>query len=59
MKHPNVLQMYGFFDDSVNIYIILEAGMNGQLFKYLKKKNVGMSEPKVAGIMRQICEAVA
>ena len=36
--------MYGFFDDHVNIYIILEVGTGGQLFKQ--------------GIIRQVCQAV-
>lgn len=29
--------MYGYFDDAVNIYIILEVALGGQLFKQLKK----------------------
>lgn len=49
--------MYGFFDDHVNIYIILEVGMGGQLFKQLKKREV-LSEQKVANLMRQVCQAV-
>lgn len=24
MKHPNVLQMYGYFHDETNIYLMLE-----------------------------------
>ena len=49
--------MFGFFHDSANIYIILEAGINGQLFKYLKKTQP-ISEAKTAFLMRQICSAV-
>ncbi len=49
--------MYGFFDDTVNIYIILEVGTGGQLCKQLKKHQ-SMPEHKVAGIMRQVCQAV-
>jgi serine/threonine protein kinase len=49
--------MFGFFDDAVNIYIILEVGTGGQLFKQLKKHQC-MPEQKVASLMRQICEAV-
>jgi serine/threonine protein kinase len=49
--------MYGFFDDVVNIYIILELGTGGQLFKQLKRHQ-SMPEVKVAGIMRQVCQAV-
>ena len=49
--------MYGFFDDAVNIYILMEVAMGGQLFKQLKKLQ-SMPEAKVASIMRQVCQAV-
>ena len=49
--------MYSFFHDPTNIYIILEVGTSGQLFKMLKKSQ-SMSEPKVAGLMRQTCQAI-
>lgn len=49
--------MYGFFDDAVNIYLIMEVAMGGQLFKQLKR-NQCMPEQKVAGIIRQVCQAV-
>lgn len=26
INHPNILKMYGFFDDTNNIYILLELG---------------------------------
>ncbi len=57
LNHPNIIKMYGFFDDNVNIYIILEVGTGGQLFKHLKKFQ-NMPEQKVAGLMRQICQAI-
>lgn len=37
LNHPNIIKMYGFFDDNAKIYIILEVGTGGQLFKHLKK----------------------
>ena len=49
--------MYGFFDDNVNIYIILEVGTGGQLFKYIKKSQ-SMPELQVATLMRQVCQAI-
>jgi serine/threonine protein kinase len=49
--------MFGFFDDAVNIYILLEVGTGGQLFKQIKK-NQSMAEHKVAALMRQVCQAV-
>ena len=30
--HPNIIKMYGCFDDKENIYIILELAMGGQLY---------------------------
>ncbi len=57
MNHPNIIKMYGYFDDPMNIYIILEVALGGQLFKMLKK-GVSMSEPKVAAIMKQVVSAV-
>jgi len=49
--------MYGFFDDPVNIYLILESASGGHLYKQLKKHQ-SMPEIKVAAIMRQVCNAV-
>lgn len=55
--HPNIIRMFGFFDDATKIYIILEVGTGGQLFKQLKTHQC-MPEAKVASIVRQICQAV-
>lgn len=57
LNHPNIIKMYGCFDDSVNIYIILEVGTGGQLYHQLKKSQP-LSEPRIAFIMRQVCDAV-
>ena len=35
MRHPNILQMYGFFDDDEKIYLILEYAPGGELYKDL------------------------
>ena len=49
--------MYGYFDDQINIYIIMEVALGGQLYKHMKKGST-MPEPKVAMIMRQVVSAV-
>ena len=36
LKHPNILQMYGFFFDEKKIYIILEYAAGGELYSVLK-----------------------
>jgi aurora kinase len=57
LNHPNIIKLYGFFDDANYIYIILEVGTGGQLYHQLKKSEP-MTEAKVAPIMKQVCEAV-
>jgi len=36
-KHGNVLRMYGYFDDSEHIYLILEYMEQGTMFGQLRK----------------------
>lgn len=38
LKHDNILQLYGVFDDEENIYLILEFMEEGTLYSILKKK---------------------
>jgi aurora kinase len=33
LDHPNILKMFGFFDDVENIYLILEAIPLGNVFR--------------------------
>jgi calcium-dependent protein kinase len=57
LNHPNIIKMYGCFNDELNIYIILEVGSGGQLYHQLKKAQP-LAEPRIAFIMKQVCEAV-
>ena len=57
LNHPNIVKMYGFFDNATHIFIIMEVGMGGQLFHQLKKA-LPIPEQRVAVIMKQVCEAV-
>ena len=36
-SHPHIVKIYGFFSDSVNIYIMLEYMEEGNLFKKMKE----------------------
>jgi len=44
LNHKNVLGMYGFFDDSTHLYIVLEYMEQGTLYSKLKKCNI-LKEP--------------
>ena len=38
LHHPHIIQLYHFFEDSDNIYLVLEYAENGNLYDFLKKK---------------------
>ena len=37
-KHNNILQLYGYFFDSENIYLILEYANDGDIYSLMKKQ---------------------
>lgn len=39
MRHPNILQMLGWFHDEKKIYLILEYAAGGELFKLLRRQH--------------------
>ena len=38
LDHPHIVKLYHAFEDSENVYLILEYAPNGNLFFYLKRK---------------------
>ena len=38
LDHPNIVKLYGFFDDATNFYIIMEYMDGGNLFGLIKKQ---------------------
>jgi len=38
LNHPNIVALYGFFDDLAHFYIVMEYMEGGNLFGMLKKK---------------------
>jgi serine/threonine protein kinase len=57
VNHPNIIKMYGYFEDSSNIYIILEVALGGHLYNIIRPGSA-MPEVQVAGIMRQVVSAL-
>ncbi len=33
--HPNILQLYGYFEDTINIYLVLEFSEQGDLYTFI------------------------
>ena len=38
LSHPNILRLYGFFQDEEQFYLILEYAPHGELYKKMKKQ---------------------
>lgn len=48
LNHPNILKLYGYFDDSIHVYLILEFMEEGTLFSKLKLSKEKHFEEKAA-----------
>jgi aurora kinase len=54
LDHHNITKLYGFFDDNLYLYLVLELALSGQLYTILKdKKRFSMNT--TAYIIRQVC----
>jgi serine/threonine protein kinase len=40
LNHKNILGIYGFFDDAIFLYIVLEYMQEGTLYSQLKKHGI-------------------
>ncbi|ETE69088.1 Serine/threonine-protein kinase PLK4, partial [Ophiophagus hannah] len=54
LKHPSILELYNYFEDSNYVYLILEMCHNGEMSRYLKNRKNYFSEEEVRNFMHQI-----
>lgn len=54
LEHPNVAKLYGFFEDKDNIYLLMELGYEGQLYRIMKQRG-RFNETTTIYIIRQLC----
>lgn len=57
-NHPNILKLYGFFDDQEHIYLILEYMEEGTLYSHFKK-NKALKQDDASRKLRDVLSAVA
>ena len=55
--HPNIMQIFEFYEDKKNFYIITEFCEGGELFDKIVEKG-SFSEAEAAGVMKQLLSAV-
>lgn len=54
LKHPSILELYTFFEDSNYVYLVLELAHNGALHRYLIDSQKTLNEFEAANILSQV-----
>lgn len=55
--HPNIMQIFEFYEDKKNFYIITEFCEGGELFDKVVEKG-SFKEDEAAQVMKQLCSAI-
>ncbi|KAM4625111.1 serine/threonine-protein kinase PLK4 isoform 1-T1 [Polymixia lowei] len=58
LKHPSVLELYNYFEDSNYVYLVLEMCHNGEMSRYLKDRKMPFSEDEARHFMNQILKGM-
>ncbi|XP_004540648.3 serine/threonine-protein kinase PLK4 [Maylandia zebra] len=53
LKHPSILELYNYFEDSNYVYLVLEMCHNGEMSRYLKERKMPFSEDEARQFMDQ------
>ena len=59
VSHPNVVKVYGYFDDLLHFYIIMECALDGHLSDLLARRPAALPEEEAAVLFHQTCSAVS
>jgi serine/threonine protein kinase len=57
LKHQNILSLRDCFEDTENVYLVLEYASGGSMFDYIQQKK-GLSEKETFVFFLQVCLAV-
>ena len=57
LNHPNIIDLYGFFDDEVYFYTLMELGCDGQLYSLISQHK-NLTEEATSFITKNLLEAV-
>ena len=44
LKHPSILELYAFFEDTNYVYLVLELCHKGELYRYMKETGESFAE---------------
>lgn len=57
LSHPNIMQIYEFYDDTSNFYIVSEFCPGGELFDCITDKGI-FTEKEACSLMKQILSGI-
>ncbi|XP_068582375.1 serine/threonine-protein kinase PLK4 isoform X2 [Cebidichthys violaceus] len=58
LKHPSILELYNYFEDSNYVYLVLEMCHSGEMSRYLKEREMSFSEDEARHFMHQIVKGM-
>ncbi|KAK2826068.1 hypothetical protein Q5P01_020282 [Channa striata] len=58
LKHPSILELYNYFEDSNYVYLVLEMCHNGEMSRYLKERKIPFCEEEARHFMHQIVKGM-
>ena len=58
LSHPNIMQIYEFYQDSKNFYIVSELCSGGELFDMIAERG-NLNEKDTATIIRQVLSSLS
>jgi len=58
LRHPNILRLYGYFNDHERVYLVLEYAKRGEVYKELKKVST-FDEKLAAGYTHDVVSALS
>jgi len=54
LRHPNILELYHFFEDQAKVYLVMELCRKGELYQYLRERRAGLGEEEGRAFFREI-----
>lgn len=60
LKHPSILEMFTYFDDANNWYLVLELASHGELSKYIHQvlQRHVITEDEAASVLKQVVDGL-
>lgn len=58
VRHPNIVSLVDLFENSENIFIVMDYYKGGDLSEYLKKHNYSLAEHQLAKLIKQIANGI-